>query len=92
MPEFTLNVTSYPVEEATFFDVPLRDGRTRKLLLQSLDQEMREARVVPAVEYLQSQRARMVMMMMLSEATKDVDVWVVPGNAGTVGGSGGGGL
>jgi Asp-tRNA(Asn)/Glu-tRNA(Gln) amidotransferase A subunit family amidase len=89
VPEFTLNVTSYPVEEATFFDVPLRDGRTRKLLLQSLDQEMREARVVPAVEYLQSQRARMVMMMMLADATKDVDVWVVPGNAGTVGGPGG---
>jgi Asp-tRNA(Asn)/Glu-tRNA(Gln) amidotransferase A subunit family amidase len=85
VPEFNLNVTSYPIEEATFFDAALRDGRTRKLLLQSLDQEMREARVVPAVEYLQSQRARMVMMMMLADATREVDVWVVPGNAGTVG-------
>ncbi len=91
VPEFSLNVTSYPIEEATFFDVPLRDGRTKKLLLQSLDQELREARVVPAVEYLQSQRARMVMMMMLAEATKDVDVWIAPGNAGNVGAPGGGG-
>jgi Asp-tRNA(Asn)/Glu-tRNA(Gln) amidotransferase A subunit family amidase len=89
VPDFSLNVTSYPVEEAAFFDVALRDGRTRKLLLQSLDQEMREARVVPAVEYIQSQRARMVMMMMLAEATKDVDVWVAPGNAGAVGAPGG---
>jgi Asp-tRNA(Asn)/Glu-tRNA(Gln) amidotransferase A subunit family amidase len=85
VPDFSLNVTSYPIEEATFFDAALRDGRTRNLLLKSLDQEMREARVVPAVEYLQSQRARMMMMMMLAEATKDVDVWIAPGNAGNVG-------
>jgi Asp-tRNA(Asn)/Glu-tRNA(Gln) amidotransferase A subunit family amidase len=85
VPDFSLNVTSYPIEEATFFDAALRDGRTRKLLLQSLDQEMREARVVPAVEYLQSQRARMMMMMMLADATRDVDVWIAPGNAGNVG-------
>lgn len=85
VPDFTLNVTAYPVEEATFFDDALRDGRTRGLLLQNLDQEMRDARVVPAVEFLRSQRARMVMMMMLADATKDVDVWVAPGNAGSVG-------
>src|SRR5262245_18915864 len=91
VPEFSLNVTSYPIEEATFFDVPLRDGRTKKLLLQNLDQEMREARVVPAVEYLQLQRARMMMMMMLADATKDVDVWIAPGNAGNIGAPGGAG-
>jgi Asp-tRNA(Asn)/Glu-tRNA(Gln) amidotransferase A subunit family amidase len=90
VPDFTLNVTAYLVEEATFFDDALRDGRTRGLLLQNLDQEMRDARVIPAVEFLRSQRARMVMMMMLAEATKDVDVWVAPGNAGTVGVVGGG--
>ena len=90
VPDFNLNVTAYLVEEATFFDDALRDGRTRNLLLKNLDQEMRDARVVPAVEFLRSQRARMVMMMMLAEATKDVDVWIAPGNAGNVGAPGGG--
>src|SRR5205085_11722545 len=85
VPDFSLNVTAYLVEEATFFDDDLRNGRTRNLLMKSLDQEMRDARVIPAVEFLRSQRARMVMMMMLADATKDVDVWVAPGNAGTVG-------
>ena len=33
----------------------------------------------------------MMMMMMLAEATKDVDVWIAPGNAGNVGAPGGGG-
>jgi len=85
VPEFSLNVTAYLVEEATFFDDDLRAGLTRNLLMKSLDQEMRDARVIPAVEFLRSQRARMMMMMMLAEATKDVDVWIEPGNAGTVG-------
>jgi Asp-tRNA(Asn)/Glu-tRNA(Gln) amidotransferase A subunit family amidase len=84
-PDFTLNVTAYLVEEATFFDDALRDGRTRRLLLQNLDQEMRDARTIPAVEFLRSQRARMVMMMMLADATQHVDVWLAPGNAGNVG-------
>ena len=90
VPEFSLNVTSYLVEEAVFFDEALRSGLTRKLQNKSLDQEMRDSRVIPAVEYVQSQRARMVMMMMLDQATTDVDVWVAPGNAGTVGAPGGG--
>src|SRR5262245_500219 len=90
VPEFSLNVTSYLVEEAVFFDEALRSGLTRKLQNKSLDQEMRDSRVIPAVEYVQSQRARMVMMMMLDQATKDVDVWVAPGNAGTVGAPGAG--
>ena len=89
VPDFNLNVTSYLVEEAVFFDEALRSGLTRKLQNKSLDQEMRDSRVIPAVEYVISQRARMMMMMMLDQATKDVDVWVAPGNAGTVGAPGG---
>ena len=47
----------------------------------------RSSRLIPAVEYLQSQRARTMMMMKLAEATADVDVYLVPANSG---GSGGG--
>ena len=51
------------------------------------------ARLVPAVEYLQSERARMMMMMKLAEATADVDVYLVAsgGNNGAGGAGGGGG-
>ena len=42
----------------------------------------RPARLVPAVEYLQSQRLRMMMMTELAAATKGVDVYLVASNAG----------
>ena len=42
-------------------------------------------RLVPAVEYLQSQRVRMMMMMELAKATADVDVYVVASNNTGVG-------
>jgi Asp-tRNA(Asn)/Glu-tRNA(Gln) amidotransferase A subunit family amidase len=81
VPEFSVNVSAYPVEWAVFFDEALRDGTSRRFTSQSLDRELREGRVIPAVEYLQAQRARMVMMTMLDEATRHVDVWIAPGNA-----------
>ena len=47
-------------------------------------------RLVPAVEYLKLQRARMMMMTKLAEATADVDVYVVASNnTGGEGGRGG---
>jgi Asp-tRNA(Asn)/Glu-tRNA(Gln) amidotransferase A subunit family amidase len=47
-------------------------------------------RLIPAVEYLRSQRIRMMMMMKLAEATANVDVYVVGANpmAGGAGGRG----
>jgi hypothetical protein len=44
------------------------------------------ARLVPAVEYLQQQRLRMMMMTDLAAATKDADVYLVASNAGGGGG------
>jgi Asp-tRNA(Asn)/Glu-tRNA(Gln) amidotransferase A subunit family amidase len=85
VPNFKLNVSAYQVEWAVFFDRALREGTSKRFTNQSLDAELRESRVIPAVEYLQAQRARMVMMTMLADATKDVDVWIAPGNAGNTG-------
>jgi Asp-tRNA(Asn)/Glu-tRNA(Gln) amidotransferase A subunit family amidase len=82
VPEFSINVSAYPVEQATFFDEALRSGLSRKFTAQAREQELLDARIIPAVEYLQAQRTRMMMMTMLAEATKDVDVWIAPGNAG----------
>ena len=47
--------------------------------------------LTPAVEFLQSQRVRMMMMMKLAEATKGFDVYIVASNnaGGTVGRAGG---
>src|SRR5262249_15919964 len=50
----------------------------------------RVSRLMPAVEYLQSQRGRMMMMMKLAEATADADVYLVPTNPGGGGGGRGG--
>ena len=92
VPEFSINVSAYPVEQATFFDEALRSGLSRKFTAQAREQELLDARIIPAVEYLQAQRTRMMMMTMLAEATKDVDVWIAPGNAGqTAAGPRGGG-
>jgi len=38
--------------------------------------------LIPAVDYIQSQRARMMMMMKLAEATAAADVYLVPANSG----------
>jgi Asp-tRNA(Asn)/Glu-tRNA(Gln) amidotransferase A subunit family amidase len=46
-------------------------------------------RLIPAVEYLQSQRVRMMMMTALAEATSHVDVYVVASNNNGMGGPGG---
>src|SRR5260370_41431441 len=49
----------------------------------------RSGRLSPAVEYLQGQRARSMMMAKLAEATAEIDVYLVPANQG--GGGGGAG-
>jgi Asp-tRNA(Asn)/Glu-tRNA(Gln) amidotransferase A subunit family amidase len=48
-------------------------------------------RLIPAVEYLQSQRIRMMMMTKLAEATAHVDVYIVASNNNGMGGGGRGG-
>jgi Asp-tRNA(Asn)/Glu-tRNA(Gln) amidotransferase A subunit family amidase len=48
------------------------------------------ARLIPAVEYLQQQRVRTMMMMELAKATSHVDVYIVANNSTNTGGTGGG--
>ncbi len=78
IPEWSVNVTAHGVEMAVFFDELLRSGRAELLGRQTRADGLRAARVIPAVEYLQSQRARMMMMMQLAEATSGVDVYILP--------------
>jgi Asp-tRNA(Asn)/Glu-tRNA(Gln) amidotransferase A subunit family amidase len=70
------------VEAATFFDELLRSGRDKLLTGKTRGPQFRFARFVPAVEFLQSQRVRAMMMQTLADATAGVDVYLVPANGG----------
>src|SRR6185295_6156255 len=79
-------ISAIGVESAVFFDEPARTGRMK----EARGGGRYNGRLVPAVEYLKLQRARMMMMMKLAEATADVDVYIVAANnTGGEGGRGG---
>jgi len=82
IPVSQTNVSGLGVESAVFFDEMTRNGQ----MAGSRRGTRPTARLVPAVEYLQSQRLRMMMMMELAAATANVDVYVVASNAGAGGG------
>ncbi len=86
---FNLNsISAIGVESAVFFDEPARNGHMK----EARGGGRYNGRLVPAVEYLKLQRARMMMMIKLAEATANVDVYVVASNntGGGEGGRGGG--
>jgi Asp-tRNA(Asn)/Glu-tRNA(Gln) amidotransferase A subunit family amidase len=91
VPEFTTDVSAINVESATFFDEMMREGRDKKLTNLGRANGWKGARTLPAVDYLQAQRIRMMMMMKLAEATAHVDVYLGPGNGGGATGGGRGG-
>ena len=89
VPEFTTDVSAINVESATFFDEFMRSGRDKMLTNPGRASGWKGARVLPAPDYLQSQRIRMMMMMKLAEATSHVDVYLGPGSGGGAGAEGG---
>ncbi len=76
----------FNVESGAFFDELIRTGGDKQMTNPGRASSFRSSRLIPAVEYLQGQRARTMMMMKLSEATADVDVYLVPANSGGGGG------
>jgi Asp-tRNA(Asn)/Glu-tRNA(Gln) amidotransferase A subunit family amidase len=88
VPEFTTDVSAINVESATFFDEFMRSGRDTLLTNPGRANGWKGARVWPAVDYLQAQRIRMMMMMKLADATAHVDVYLGPGNGGAARGTG----
>jgi Asp-tRNA(Asn)/Glu-tRNA(Gln) amidotransferase A subunit family amidase len=87
MPDWNIDGSAYGVESAVFFDALIRDNGDKRMTNPGRANGFRSARFIPAVEYLQSQRARSMMMMKLAEATAGVDVYLVPANQ--FGGGGG---
>ena len=89
IPRFPVTVTAHNVEMAVFFDEFVRSDRVYEMTREGRAAGFRASRLIPAVEYLQSQRARMMMMMDLAKATEGIDVFLIPRGGG--GGGGGGG-
>jgi Asp-tRNA(Asn)/Glu-tRNA(Gln) amidotransferase A subunit family amidase len=88
VPEVSVDTSGFNVESAVFFDELIRTGRDKQMTNPGRAAGWRTTRLMPAVEYLQGQRARAMMMAKLAEATKDVDVYLVPSGAGGGGGAG----
>lgn len=81
-PDWNTDVSSIGVESAVFFDELIRTDGDKRMTNPGRASGFRSSRAVPAVEYLQSQRARSMMMAKLADATAHVDVYLVPVNAG----------
>ena len=65
-------------ESAASFDEFLRSGRTSQLTNKQRANGFRQNRLIPAVEYLQAQRARALLMRQFAEVVGRFDVYVAP--------------
>ena len=71
-------------EAAAAFDELTRTGRDKLLTEQTFEDwpnTFRQARLIPAVEYVQAARARMLAMEAMAKIFKDFDVIVAPTNS-----------
>ena len=83
LPEFPTSSLSFllNVEAAAAFDEMTRTNKDDELVRQvkwAWPNVFRTARHVPAVEYIQANRARMILNQKMSELFKNIDVYVVP--------------
>ncbi len=72
-------------EAAASFDELTRSGRDQLLTAQGPNDwpnSFRQARLIPAVEYVNANRARTLLMQEMAELFKKVDVFVSPTNGG----------
>jgi Asp-tRNA(Asn)/Glu-tRNA(Gln) amidotransferase A subunit family amidase len=80
LPPMPLNVTGgiLGAESGASFDEFLRSGRDRNLTNKSRANGFRSSRLVPAVEYLQAQRVRALIMRRFADAVSTFDVYIAP--------------
>ncbi len=82
VPNFTTGTGSFGVERTAYFDEHARAGRMKG----TRGGTQANGYLISAPQYLQQQRARMMMMMELQKATAHVDVYLVGSNNTGVGG------
>ncbi|MFZ2146858.1 MAG: amidase family protein [Sedimentisphaerales bacterium] len=83
LPDYPVDAMAFilGVEAAAAFDELTRSGRDALLVRQIKDawpNRFREARLVPAVEYIQANRLRTLVMKAMHELMSDIDVYVAP--------------
>jgi Asp-tRNA(Asn)/Glu-tRNA(Gln) amidotransferase A subunit family amidase len=83
LPDFPVEALGFilSVEAAAAFDELTRSGRDDELTRQGANawpNSFRMARMIPAVEYIQANRARALYQVQLAEAWREVDVVVAP--------------
>ena len=66
VPETNLDASSFGVESGAFFDELIRTGGDKKMTNPPRAAGFRSSRLIPAVDYLQAQRTRTMMMMQLA--------------------------
>ena len=74
------------VEAAAAFDELTLSGGVDAMVRQGPNtwpHEFRKSRFVPAVEYIQANRARTLLMRRMSEVMREIDVFIAPSFAGT---------
>ncbi len=82
-------VEGFTYEQGAFFDELVRSGGVAKMTNPGRADGFKSARLMNVVDYLQSQRIRMMMMMNLAKATSGVDVYFSAAGGGQRGGGGG---
>jgi Asp-tRNA(Asn)/Glu-tRNA(Gln) amidotransferase A subunit family amidase len=93
LPPMPTNVTGgiLGAESGASFDEFLRSGRDKDLTNAGRANGFRSSRLVPAVEYLQAQRVRALVMQQFAAAVSKFDVYVAPYLDMRAGGGGRGG-
>lgn len=87
LPDFPVRSLSFilSVEAAAAFDELTRSNRDDLLVRQNRGawpNTFRQARLIPAVEYIQANRARGILMQKMAEAMEGIDVYVAPSFGG----------
>ena len=79
-PELSYNHLNFilTTESAAAFDELTLSNRDDELIRSAWPQAFRNARTVPAVEYIQANRARTLLMREVNEVMKKVDVFITP--------------
>ena len=71
-------------EAAAAFDVITRSGAVNTMQNSPWPNSFRQARLIPAVEYINANRARTLLMRAMDDAMKNVDVFITPSYGGNV--------
>jgi Asp-tRNA(Asn)/Glu-tRNA(Gln) amidotransferase A subunit family amidase len=89
LPEFPVSSLAFVLsaEAAAAFDELTRSNRDDLLFRQTKNawpNSFRTSRMIPAVEYIQANRARMLLMQKMADKMEGIDVFVTPSFGGNV--------